>query len=37
VAEGFVLTCVASPLSDCVMTVDIEDEFYNADINPGEV
>eukprot|EP01041_Mallomonas_annulata_P003218 gene3217-6363_t len=30
IAEGYVLTCVASPLSDCVIEVDIEDEFYNA-------
>lgn len=27
--EGYVLTCVAYPLTDCVVNVDIEAEFYN--------
>lgn len=33
--EGYVLTCVASPTSDVVIQVDIEDEFYN--MNPDLV
>eukprot|EP01031_Cornospumella_fuschlensis_P027069 gene27071-32707_t len=27
--QGYVLTCVATPLSDVVVEVDIEDMFYN--------
>lgn len=26
---GFVLTCIATPLSDIEIEVDIEEEFYN--------
>lgn len=30
VEEGYVLTCVAMPMTDCEIEVDIEDAFYNA-------
>jgi ferredoxin len=30
IEEGYILTCVAYPLSDCHVEVDIEDEFYNS-------
>ncbi|KAJ1395936.1 2Fe-2S ferredoxin-type domain-containing protein [Ochromonadaceae sp. CCMP2298] len=33
--DGFVLTCVATALTDCTIEVDIEDLFYN--LNPDMV
>jgi hypothetical protein len=33
--DGFVLTCVATALTDCAIEVDIEDLFYN--LNPDMV
>jgi len=29
VDQGWILTCVAMPLSDCEMEVDLESEFYD--------
>jgi hypothetical protein len=33
--DGFVLTCVATAMSDCTIEVNIEDLFYN--LNPNMV
>lgn len=33
--DGYVLTCVATPLSDIVVEVDVEDQFYNG--NPDMI
>ncbi|KAJ1419783.1 2Fe-2S ferredoxin-type domain-containing protein [Ochromonadaceae sp. CCMP2298] len=33
--DGFVLTCVATALTDCTIEVDVEDLFYN--LNPDLV
>jgi hypothetical protein len=33
--DGYVLTCVATPLSDLEIEVDVEEKFYNE--NPDMV